>query len=190
MMRYCGLSMAIVALGVFAVGSAGAQEIVHALSGTVTKIDAQARTIQVTTNDGSEGIFSFPAMKGNTEVSFDRDVKGRTTPVASFNKPNDQVVVYYYGNGSVRTALAVQDLGNGPLDVVEGTVTKFDKHQHKLTVKADSGKEQTFAIDPKAMADSAMGAVPADRFVPSKGDNVRVIASKAPGVETALFIRD
>ena len=118
-----------VVFGMFWVGAASAQEIVHALSGTVTHIDPQSRTMQVKTNDGSEGSFSFPAAKGSTEVSFDRDVKDRTVPVDTFNKPDEQVIVYYYGNGSVRTAVAVQDLGTAPLDVVEGTVTKFDKNR-------------------------------------------------------------
>jgi hypothetical protein len=185
MLAVCGL-----AAGLLWVGSASAQQIVHALSGTVTKVDPQAKTIQIKTNDGSEGVFSFPAQKGATEVSFDRDVKGRTTPVSSFDKTNEEVVVYYYGNDSVRTAVAVQELGTGPFDTVEGTVTKFNRKQHDLSVKDASGKEWDFTIDPKAMADSMMGAVPGDRFSPSKGDNVRVIATKAKGAETALFIRD
>lgn len=189
-MRNAMLAVCAVAAGLVFVGSASAQEIVHALSGTVTKVDPQAKTIQVTTNDGSEGTFSYPSQKGATEVSFDRDVKGRTTPVASFDKTNEQVVVYYYGNDSVRTAVAVQDLGPGPFDTVEGTVTKFNRKQREISVKDGSGKEWSFTIDPKAMADSTMGAVPGDRFSPSKGDNVRVIATKASGGETALFIRD
>jgi hypothetical protein len=185
----CG-ALATIMLAAGSLCAANGQEIVHALSGTVTKVDPQSRTIQVTTNDGSEGLFSYPATGGKTEVSFDRNVKDRTTPVGSFNKINEQVIVYYYGDSSERTAVAVQDLGPGPFDTVEGTVTKFDKHQHRITVKNASGKEQTFQIDPKAMADSMEGAVPGDRFSPSKGDNVRVIATKANGTETALFIRD
>ncbi len=184
------IAAVVVAAGVLCAGQAAAQEVVHALSGTVKKVDPQAKTIQVATNDGSEGTFSFPSSGGSTELNFDRDVKDRTTPVASFNKPNDQVVLYYYGNASVRTAVAVQDLGPGPLDTVEGAVTKFNKHQRAISVKDASGKEQTFQIDPKAMADSTNGAIPAEKLSPSKGDNVRVIARQANGTETALFIRD
>ncbi len=189
-MRYASGAVMALAAATLCAGPAAAQEIVHALSGTVTKVDPAARTIQVTTNDGSEGTFSYPAQQGATEVSFDRDVKGRTIPVSSFSKTGDQVVVYFYGNSSVRTAVAVQDLGAGPFDTVEGTVTKFNKHTHQISLKDSSGKEQTFQIDPKAMADSMNGAVPADKFSPSKGDNVRVIASKGGSPETAMFIRD
>jgi phosphotransferase system IIA component len=167
--------------------SAGAQQIVHALSGTVTKVDATAHTLQVKTNDGSEGVFTFTP-NGTAEVSFDRTVKSEVTPVASFNKQDDTVVVFYYGNSSTRTAVAVQDLGPGPFQAIEGTVTRFNKHQHELTLKDANGKEQTFHMGEKAVADSMNGAVPGDRFEPSKGDNVRVIAAK--GTDTALFVRD
>ncbi len=169
---------------------AAAQEVVHALSGTVEQINPQARTIQLKTNDGSEGVFSYLSQKSTTEMNFDRDVKDRTVPVASFNKLNEQVVVYFYGDGDQRTAVAVQDLGPGPFDIVEGTVTRFNKHQHQVTVKNAAGTEQTFTLDPKAMADSMTGAVPGDRLSPSKGDNVRVIATNTSGNGTALFIRD
>ena len=185
------VSFLVVFIAVFCLGhTAVAQEVVHALSGTVEKVDPQARTILLKTNDGSEGLFSYPSQKGATEMSFDRDVQDRTTPVASFTKLNEQVVVYYYGNGDQRTAVAVQDLGPGPFTIVQGTVSKFNKHAHQISVKDASGKESTFSIDPKAMADSMTGALPGDRLSPSKGDNVRVIATKASGASTALFIRD
>lgn len=169
---------------------AAGQEIVHALSGTVQKIDTQARTIQLKTNDGSEGIFQFPS-SAKTEVDFDRNVQGRTTPISKFSKTGESVVLFFYGNqDSTRTAIAAQDLGSGSLDIVEGNVTSFNRKQRKLSIKTSSGAEQSFVIDPKAMADTAYGAISADKFSPSKGDNVRVIAAKAGAGETALFIRD
>ncbi len=188
-MRY-GIGVALLSLSFSSCGAAGAQEIVHALSGTVQKVDTQSKTLQVGTNDGSEGTFSFPPSASKAQVEFDRDVQGRTAPVATFTKLNENVVVYYYGNGNVRTAVGIQDLGPGPFDIVDGTVSKFDKHHQQITVKDSSGKAHDFAIDPKAMADSTTGAVPANRFSPSKGDNVRVIATKTTGAEKALFIRD
>lgn len=176
------------ALGALLVAPATAQEVVHALSGTLTRVDPQARTIQLKTNDGSEGVFNFP--RQGTDVEFDRDVKQETTPVASFSKQQGTVVVFYYGNDATRTAVAVKDLGTGPFDTVEGTVTKFNKHQHTLAVKDSNGKERTFQIAPKAVADTMNGAVPGDKFEPQKGDNVRVLAKADGGTETAVFVRD
>ena len=189
-MRYSFCVIALCSFGWYGCGAAAAQEIVHALSGMSQKVDQESRTIQVATNDGSEGTFAFPPTTSKTKVDFERDVQGRATPVASFAKVNEHIVIYYYGTGDLRTAVGVQDLGPGPFDTVEGTVTKFDKHHEQISVRDSSGKEHSFQIDPKAMADSPEGAVPANRFSASKGDNVRVIANKGSGVETALFIRD
>lgn len=188
-MRKIAVVVCAVFVGMQAAASATAQEIVHALSGKAVSIDAQAKTLQIKTNDGSEGDFQFPPTKSQ-EMSFDREVQGRTTPLSAFNKVGDDVVVFYYGNGGVRTAVAVQDLGSGPLTTIEGTVTAFNRHQQTLSVKQDTGKTQSFKIDPKAMADSPMGAVAADRFAPQKGDHVRVIAKVQDSGQTALFIRD
>lgn len=174
-------------------GAASAQQIVHALSGSLVKIDGQNKTLEINTNDGSEGAFTFSS-SSTIDVDFDRDVKAHAAPIASFQKPADapaeQVVVFFYGNGSERTAVAMQDLGSGPMDIVDGTVTKFDRHQRTLTLKTSAGKNQTFQLDPKAVADTMNGAVPGIRFSPDKGDNVRVVASKGAGNETALFVRD
>ena len=187
MKTYAVLCCATIAVVLFA-GSAGAQEVVHALSGTVTNVNPNAKTLQLTTNDGSEGTFAFETQKA--DVNFNRDVRENATPVTSFNKLKDTVVVFYFGNGTTRTVLAVQDLGQGPFDIVEGTVAAYNKHQHQLSISTGSGKTRLFNIDQKAVADTMNGAVPAIKFEPQKGDNVRVIANKTSGTETALFVRD
>ncbi|MGI4831351.1 MAG: hypothetical protein ACRYFU_24700 [Janthinobacterium lividum] len=174
----------------FGCGPVAAQEVVHALSGTFQKVNPQTKTIQISTNDGSEGVFSFRFDSGKTEVAFERDVQDRVKPVASFAKVNEPIVIYYYGNDAVRIAVGVQDLGSGPLDTVEGVISRLDKRHQQISIKDSSGKEHTLQIDPKTMADSPMGAIPAKRLSASKGDNVRVIATKASGTETALFIHD
>lgn len=169
---------------------ASAQEIVHALSGTLIRVDPAQHRIVIKTNDGSDGTFAFPSGHAQ-EVSFSNDVKGRTTAVAQYKgTAGDNVVLYFYGGDPMRTAVAIQDLGAGPLDDVEGTVSRWDHHKQILTIKNSTGQEQSFKMSPKAMADSPTGAVAADHLDPSKGDNVRVIATKGSSPETAVFVRD
>lgn len=171
------------------VGAAGAQEIVHAVSGTVMKVDPQAKTLRIKTNDGTEGLFTVTSKPG-MQVSLDRDIKDHTTDAATFNKAADTVVVFYYGNADTRSAVAVQDLGPGPFTKVEGTVTKWNRHQQMLTLKDTSGKEHTFHIDPKAVAETMDGAVPGNRLDPQKGSDALVLASTGSGTPAALYIRD
>lgn len=175
-------------LGMAVAQLAGAQEIVHALSGTVEKIDSSARTLGLKTNDGSEGTFQLP--QPGISMDFDGNVKARTTPAATFSKTGTEVILYFYGNGDVRTAVAVQDLGSTQLVNTAGTVTKFDKHNHTVALKTTAGTTQTLQVDPKSVADTTMGVIDGQKFEPAKGDTLRVVASTANGAGKALFLRE
>jgi hypothetical protein len=167
--------------------AASAQQIVHALTGKVTAISPASKTIQVDTDDGSQGVFDI--MTQNVLISFEKSVKALTIPAISFNKADCQVVVFYFGQEGSRTIVAVEDLGPGPLVNSSGTVLKVDKHAHLLTIKSDAGEEQTFHIDAKTLADSTYGVMEGQKFSPDKGTKVRVTATAQNGESTALFIR-
>lgn len=166
-----------------------AQEVVHALTGTVTAINPVAKIILVKTDDGSEGEFKVLT---NPNVSMDFENHLRTGAIAAdvFSKTKTQVLVYYFGAGDVRTAVALEDLGVGPLVKVRGFVVKLDRHEHLLTIKNASGVAMTFHIDDKTVAETAMGVVEGLKCDAQKGDLVRVTATSANGVQTALFIRE
>jgi hypothetical protein len=166
-----------------------AQEIVHAVSGTVVSVDPAAKTITLNTNDGSDGVFAINS-NPHVQLDFDESVRREAIPAASFNKPKDQVVVFFYGNNTVRNVVGIDDLGAGPLVTTTGTVVKFNKHDHVLTLKDGNGKDADFQIGPKAVADTTNGVVPGEKFDPQKGDNLRVIATGGSGNETALFLRE
>lgn len=169
--------------------SAAAQEIVHALSGTVMSVNPQAKTIQINTDDGSGGQFNLTSNPHAT-LDFNKDVKGEVKPATTFDKSNTEVVVFYYGNNAIRNAVAVQDLGAGPFTKVEGTVVKCNKHDHTVSIKDSMGKQQTFQISSKAVADTPDGVVQADRFEPQKGDDINLVATNANGKPTAVFLHD
>ena len=97
------------------------------------------------------------------------------------------MIVFYYGNDGDRTAVALKSLGAGPFASTNGTVTKYDGHAHTLAVTDEAGKEVTFKIDQKTVAETTMGAVPGQKFSAEKGDHVRVVSSTADGAPTALF---
>jgi hypothetical protein len=168
--------------------AASAQQIVHALTGRVTAISATSKTIQVDTDDGSEGNFDILTQK-NVVLSFEKNVKAMTVPASSFSKADCHVVVFFYGDDNARTVVAVEDLGPGPLITDLGTIVRLDKHAHQITVKGDSGEEQTFHIDARTLADSTYGVMEGQKFSADKGARVRVTATIENGAPTALFIR-
>ena len=73
------------------------------------------------------------------------------------------------------------DLGKGPFDKSVGTVTKFDRHAHTLTVKDDSGIEATFRIGANTVGDMTAGAVQGFKYEVAKGEKVRVTATAGNG---------
>jgi hypothetical protein len=164
-----------------------AQEVVHALAGTVQSIDPAAGTISINTDDGSEGLFK-DLSKTSGSVDYDKKIVADATPAKTFSKQSTHVIVYYYGEGAMRTAIALQDLGAGPLEKDSGTVLKFDRHHHLLTIRSSAGTEQSFLIAPHSVAETSVGAVGGYQFDPEKGDQVRVTAAPAASGETALFI--
>jgi outer membrane lipoprotein-sorting protein len=187
MQRRCFIACFLVGCCLLTTLPATAQEVVHALYGTVRSINSTAKTITVATDDGSEGLFK-DFTRSNVSLDFDKRIRAEASTVDAFTKNGVQVIVYYFGNSDVRTAVALQDLGSGPFEKSSGTVTKFHRNEHVLTLKNKSGVEETFHLSPKTVAETAMGAVEGYELDLENGDQVRVTAAPVGGGETALFI--
>ena len=165
-----------------------AQEVVHALSGTVSAIDAKDKTIDIKTADGSEGMFK-DLTKADVALDFDKAIRSDSTPAESFSKQGVNVIVFYYGDTDVRTVVALRDLGPGPFTRSNGTVDKFNRHEHLLVLKDSTGATQSFHIDPKTVVEGAVGAIEGDRYDPQKGERLYVLSAAGNGNPEALFIR-
>lgn len=168
--------------------AARAQQVVHALTGTVRSIDNLSKTIDLLQDNGSDGQFKDKT-SGKTRVQLDKKVSLETTPADDFKKKGAYVIVFYYGDNDDRTAVALKDLGAGPFSAEVATVVKFDSKGHSLEVKDESGKAQTFKITDQTVAEGYMGATQAYKFQAEKGDRVRIVSSTESGVPTALFLR-
>jgi hypothetical protein len=165
-----------------------AQEVVHALSGTVSAIDSKDKTIDIKTADGSEGMFK-DLTKADTSLDFDKAIRSNSVPAESFSKQGVNVIVFYYGDSDVRTVVALRDLGPGPFTRSNGTVDKYNRHEHLLVLKDSTGASQSFHIDPKTVVEGAVGAIEGDRYDPQKGDRLYVLSAAGNGNPEALFIR-
>src|ERR1035441_3248353 len=63
--------------------AAVAQEVVHALAGTVSSIDAAAKKIGVKTDDGSESLFNG-LIDSKTPIEFDPNIRRDATAASEF----------------------------------------------------------------------------------------------------------
>lgn len=167
--------------------NAAAQEVVHALTGTVSSINSATKTITVFQDNGTQGEFS-DATTGKPHVALDKKIVLDTTAADAFKKSGAYVVVLYYGDDSSRTAVALKNLGAGPFSSASGTVLKFEG-KRSISIQDSTGATQTFKITPDTIGEGYLGAVDGNKFQVSKGDKVRVVASSESGSSTALFIR-
>ena len=165
-----------------------AQEVVHALTGVLTSIDPGSSTITVKTNDGSEGVFLYKK-KLNTSLEFDKSVRSAAKEPSAFKKTGDHVIVYFFGDGSRRTVVALKDLGTVPLDVSSGTIVDA-RDRHSLAIKTQKGAREIYKIADHATVDTSQGIVSGDKFDPDtkKGFNVTVRYATAGGTKVARFI--
>jgi hypothetical protein len=166
---------------------AAAQEVVHALTGTVSSINNATKTISVFQDNGTQGEFN-DATSTKAHLTLDKKVVLDTTAADAFKKTGAYVVVLYYGNDTSRTAVALKNLGAGPFSSATGTVVKFEG-KRSISIEDSSGATQNFKISQDTIGEGYLGAVDGNKFQVSKGDRVRVVASTENGAPTALFIR-
>lgn len=171
-----------------ATSEAIAQEVVHALCGTIHSINSTDKTITIGTDNGTPKLFN-ELTKSNVALDFDKRIRAEATTADTFTKSGVRVIVYYFGDGNLQTAVALQDLGAGPFEESSGTVVKFDRHERVLTLKNSSGGDQSFHLSEKTVAETPYGAVEGLELNVKDGDHLQVTASSVDGKETAWFIR-
>jgi hypothetical protein len=161
------------------------QSIVYAMTGTIRSVSTTELTA---TSSGVTQTFSL-GQKSHPSLDFDKDLREDSTPAADFHKPDAFAVIYYYGLSADKTAVAVKDLGPGPFERTSGTVTHFDKHSHRLTIKTDAGKPEDFIVGENAVIDTGMLVKPGRKADPPNGSHVRVTAIPGKGAPTVVFLR-
>ncbi len=182
-----GLSIAALCLCA-AAPAARAQQMVHAMAGTVASVMPNLKMIEITTNDGGDSHFQW-VHSDKDHLNFDKNVSADAAPVNASAVKGNHIILYYIGDGDPRVAIALRDLGSADVQDVSGTVVKFDKHEHMLTVKnSDGGAEVTFHLDPKTVGDTSNGVTENFKFDFDKGQWVHVTATLVDGASTAWLV--
>jgi len=183
LVKACVMAGCVVSLSI----SMAAQQVVHALTGTVSSINKAAGTVDVLQDVGGDGIFQNPS-NPKPRVSLDKKIEAGTVAADAFTDNGAYVIVFYYGGSEDRTVVAFKKLGAGPFSSTVGKVKKFER-AHSISVQDESGAVQTFKLGTDTVAESYAGAVDGARFQVSGGDKVRVVSAVVDGSPTALFLR-
>ena len=188
-MQKTSLCMCVLAGSLFAVAHpAVSQQIVHALTGTVSSIDSASKTITLFQDNGSSE--TYGVMSAKTRLAFDKRVEADSTEAKTFEKNGSYVILFYFGTDQNRTAVAVKSLGQGPFSSTSGEVTSWNGHQNTISIKGDDGKVQSFKVDDQTVAETYTGVINGSKFGADKGDHVRTVSTLKEGQPLVLFIRE
>ncbi|MGA2299870.1 MAG: hypothetical protein ABSG77_04135 [Candidatus Acidiferrum sp.] len=128
-------------------------DVVSAIHGTITKLDAGAKTAVVKTADGTEHTIHFV---DKTAVHGAEATETGSKDAFHGLKEGSEVAVHYTEKGSEKTAVEVDHLGKDGIKSVDGTVSRVGEGGKTVTVKAADGTEQTFDVVGKDTKESAV----------------------------------
>ena len=141
-----------VVAGLTALPVRATDDVVSAIHGTITKLDATTKTAVVKTSDGTEHTIHFV---DKTAVHGAEATATGSKDAFHGLKEGSEVAVHYTEKGSEKTAVEVDHLGKDGLKSVDGTVSKVGEGGKTVTVKAADGTEQTFDVIGKDTKESA-----------------------------------
>src|ERR1700679_1392 len=159
-----------------------AQDVVHAVEGTVKKVDAGTKTFVVDAKDGTEHTFHYAS---DVTVHGAKDTAKGTVDAAHGVAEGSKVAVHYTVVGGKETAHEVDKIGDDGLKTTDGTVTHIDRGAKTIAVKTADGTEETFHMTDRAAKDTGKGiAEGAD-----KSAKVTVYYTEKAGTKTAHFVK-
>ncbi len=176
-------TLALVSAFVFSTSlSLAAQDVVHAVDGTVKKVDAGTKTVVVDTKDGTEHTFHYAS---DVTVDGANDTKKGAVDAAHGVEEGSKVAVHYTVVGGKETAHEIDKIGDDGLKTTDGTVSHMDRGAKTIAVKTADGTEETFHLTDRAAKDTGKDvAEGAD-----KSAKVTVYYTEKAGVKTAHFIK-
>ena len=190
MIRYKTVPKVLFVVCMVALGSAYAQDAVHAFAGAVSKIDKTGKTIAVKTADGTEEVFKYTertAVRDSHEAGHAAKMGVMDTYFAG--KEGSHVVVRYTGKGAEKTATLVDDFGKETLKVGRGTVTHVDRAAHTVAVKTEDGAEATYKLGTDGVVETDHGVVRGSRYIAKEGDKVVVHYTEDAGDKVVRFFK-
>jgi hypothetical protein len=156
-----------------------AADVVHAVDGTVEKVDSTTKTVVVKAADGTEHTFHYV---GDVTV---HGAKDATRGTVNGVKEGSKVAVHYTVDGTKETAHEFDNIGDDGLKATEGTVTHVDRGAKTISVKTADGSVDTFHFTEHAAKDTSEDIGKGTE----KTAKVTVYYTERAGVKTAHFVK-
>jgi hypothetical protein len=179
-------ALASAAVLVFAAQILCAQEIVHAIAGSIASVNPANGSFTLQLPDNSYSSFNFKP-NPSTRISLAKTLREGPGTVSVLPKQATHVIVYYYGLAPM-IAISVKDLGED-VESISGAITSADKAARSITVQPDSGGADTCRFVTATTIETSLGAVDAAKYSPRRGERVNMVCSSQAGTEVAQFIQ-
>jgi Cu/Ag efflux protein CusF len=128
------------------------EDVVSAVHGTITKVDASAKTVTLKTKEGTEHTLHFAE---HTTVHGAEATAAGSKDAFHGLKEGSEVVAHYTEKGGEKTAVEVDRVGKDGVKTMDGTVSKVGKDGKVVVVKAADGTEHSFEVAGKDTAGAA-----------------------------------
>jgi hypothetical protein len=162
------------------------QEIVHAMAGTLTRIDPAGGSLTLKLPDQSTETFELKTVL-SAQISFDKTLREESVTPSELPHGDTNAIVYYFGLSPL-IAVAVKDLGKGAATIT-GTVARADKAKRSIETKTAKGGENTCYLTKDTTVETSSGAVDGTRYSPQSGERVSMICTEKGGREEAEFVQ-
>jgi hypothetical protein len=159
-----------------------AQDVVHAVEGTVKKVDSGTKVVVIKTEDGTERTFHYTK---DATVDGAKDTKKATVDGLGDLKEGSKVAVHYTVVGGKDTTREIDNIGDDGLKASEGTVSHVDRGAKTIAVKTADGTEETFHLTDRAAKDTGKDVAAGTE----KSAKVTVYYTEKAGVKTAHFVK-
>lgn len=170
----------------FAGPSLLAQEIVHAIAGTIARIDPANSSITLQLPDKRTVSFDFRPHV-SAPISFDKTLRDESAMASGLPKEANHVIVYYYGL-SPAIAVSVKDLGK-EIEELTGTIVGVSESNRTITAQSETGRQDTCYVSNQTTVETAYGAVDGTKYSPRIGEKVNEVCNYDAGKEVAQFIQ-
>jgi hypothetical protein len=163
-----------------------AQEIVHAMVGTIAERDPANSSITLQLPDKKFASFDFKP-HSSAPISFDKTLRDESATATGLPKEANHVIVYYYGL-SPAIAVSVKDLGK-EIEAITGTIVGISEANRTITVQSETGGQDICYLNDQTTVETPYGAVDGTKYSPRKGEKVNVVCNYEVGKEVAQFIQ-
>lgn len=156
------------------------EDLVHAIHGTIEKVDHSAKTVVIKTGDGVEhflrltddvAVHGAKASENGTSASWHGLTKG------------SEVVAHYTTRGTEDSAVEIDKVGKDGLKAAVGSVRELDRGGKRLLIDTGEGGKETFRLTDHSSQDAGKDVAKETK----KGAKVTVYYTENAGKKVAHF---